>query len=126
MNNTTKVSLTIELEGRTLIRKSEPEIIKYLVTNKDLKLNNNQKGIGESKIVKKGSTIHYSLEAKPASQHTNISLDSYKYMISGECPAWAKPRQWLSLNKTQRLLSHLQKTCEYLGGKSFSYEVLED
>ena len=45
MNNTTKISLTIELEGSTLVRKSEPEIIKYSVTKRDLEPNKKWRGI---------------------------------------------------------------------------------
>lgn len=71
MNNTTKISLTIELEGSTLVRK-------------------------------------------------------YEYMTSNECPFWAKPKVWAIMSETQRLEAHLQRTCEHVGGKSFTYEVLGD
>ncbi len=126
MNNTTKISLTIELEGSTLVRKSEPEYIKYSVTNKDLDPNKKWKGKDGSKIVKKGAIKYYPLIAKPAIQHINMSKDAYEYMISDECPSWVKPKMWAKMNEKQRLESHLQRTCEHLGGKSFIYKVLDD
>lgn len=38
MNNTVKVSLTIQLEGSTLIRKSEPEVIGFQMRKKKVKV----------------------------------------------------------------------------------------
>lgn len=126
MNNTTKISLTIELERSTLVRKSEPEIIKYSVTKRDLEPNKKWRGKDGLEVVSKGRCKHYSLEAKPASQHINISEDSYKYMISSECPYWSKPKIWKNLNEKERLEAHLQRTVESLGGKSYTYVILED
>lgn len=126
MNDTTKISLTIELEGSTLVRKSEPEIIKYSVTKRDLEPNRKWRDKDGLKIVKKGIYKNYPLIAKPASQHINMSVEAYEYMISGECPSWFKPNIWATMTTTQRLEAHLQRTCEHVGGKSFTYEVLGD
>ena len=126
MNNTIKISLTIELEGSTLVRKSEPEIIKYSVTKKDLEPNKKWRGKDGLKVVKRGTYKSYSLIAKPASQHINMNVEAYEYMTSGECPSWVKPKIWAAMTTTQRLEAHLQRTCEHVGGKSFTYEVLED
>ena len=126
MNNTAKISLTIELEGSTLIRKSEPEIIKYSVTKRDLEPNKKWRGKDGLEVVKKGKYKSYPLIAKPASQHINMGIEAYEYMTSNECPSWIKPKVWSTMTKTQRLEAHLQRTCEHVGGKSFTYEVLGD
>ena len=126
MNNVIKISLTIELEGSTLVRKSEPEIIKCILTKRDFEPNKKWKGKDGLKIVRNARFKHYSLIAKPASQHINMNIEAYEYMTSGECPSWAKPKIWATMTTTQRLEAHLQRTCEHVGGKSFTYEVLGD
>ena len=86
MNYSPKISLTIELEGSTLVRKSEPEIIKYSVTKRDLEPNKKWKGKDGLKIVRNARFKHYSLIAKPVNQHINISVEAYRYMTSNEWP----------------------------------------
>ena len=126
MNYSPKISLTIELEGSTLVRKSEPEIIKYSVTKRDLEPNKKWKGKDGLKIVRNTKFKHYPLIAKPASHHINICVEADRYMTSNECPYWAKPKVWAIMSETQRLEAHLQRICEHVGGKSFTYEVLGD
>ena len=126
MNYSPKISLTIELEGSTLVRKSEPEIVKYSITKRDLEPNKKWKSKDGLKVVRKGTFKHHPLIAKPASHHINICAEAYRYMTSNECPYWAKPKVWAMMSETQRLEAHLQKICEHVGGKSFTYEVLED
>lgn len=126
MNNTTKISLTIELEGSTLVRQSEPEIIKYSVTKRDLEPSKKWKGKDGLEVVRKGTFKHYSIIPRPASQHINMSIEAYEYMTSSECPYWSRPNVWRKLNKTEKLEAHLQRICEHMGGKSFTYEVLGD
>lgn len=126
MNYSPKISLTIELEGSTLVRKSEPEIIKYSVTKRDLEPNKKWKSKDGLKVVRKGAFKYYTLIAKPASHHINICAEAYRYMTSNECPYWAKPKVWAMMSETQRLEAHLQRICEHVGGKSFTYEVLGD
>ena len=126
MNYSPKISLTIELEGSTLVRKSEPEIVKYSITKRDLEPNKKWKSKDGLKVVRKGTFKHHSLIAKPASHHINICVEAYRYMTSNECPYWAKPKVWTMMSETQRLEAHLQKICEHVGGKSFTYEVLGD
>ena len=126
MNYSPKISLTIELEGSTLVRKSEPEIIKYSVTKRDLEPNKKWKSKDGLKVVRKGAFKHYPLIANPVNKHINISVEAYRYMTSNECPYWAKPKVWAMMSETQRLEAHLQRICEHVGGKSFTYEVLGD
>ena len=126
MSHSPKISLTIELEGSTLVRKSEPEIVKYSITKRDLEPNKKWKSKDGLKVVRKGTFKYHPLIAKPASHHINICVEAYKYMTSNECPYWAKPKVWTMMSETQRLEAHLQKICEHVGGKSFTYEVLGD
>ena len=126
MNNTTKISLTIKLEGSTLVRQSEPEIIKYSVTKRDLEPWKEWKGKDGLEVVRRGTHKHYPLDAKPASQHINLNADAYEYMTSPECPYWVRPKVWKTLTPQQRFEAHLQRICEHMGGKSFTYEVLGD
>lgn len=126
MNNTTKIFLTIELEGSTLVRKGE-KVHKYILTRKDL--NPKYKGKKGKDVVKWGEYKTPLLEAKPCFQHINMTAEAYEYMTSKEIPEWANfkvRRAWTSWTKQQRLEYHLQRTCEHFGGKSFTYEVLED
>lgn len=127
MNDLTKISLTIQLEGSTLVRKSEPEEIQYVITERNLNSSKKKKkGKDGLKVVKKGSTSHYSYTTKPAFQHINIPIEGYRYMVSNECPYFAKPKLWNKMTAAQRLEAHLQRICEHVGGKSFSYEILND
>lgn len=120
MDNVIKISLTIQLEGSTLVRKSEPEVINYSITKKNKKTKKNHS------VVKKEAHSHYSLEAKPAVLQVNMGVEAYNYMISSECPSFAKPKVWFKMNETERLNAHLQRICEHHRGKSFTYVVLED
>lgn len=126
MNYSPKISLTIELEGSTLVRKSEPEIIKCILTKRDFEPNKKWKGKDGLKVVRNVRFKHYPLIAKTASHHINICAEAYRYMTSNECPYWAKPKIWAMMSETQRLEAHLQRICEHVGGKSFTYEVLGD
>lgn len=125
MNLTTKISLTIELEGSALIRKSKPEVIKHSVFKRNFE-HRKQKDKDNSKMTKNNTFEYYSLVTKPATQHINISTEAYKYMISKECPSWIKPKIWMAMNEIQKLETHLQRICKHVGGKSFTYEILGD
>lgn len=126
MNNTTKISLTIELEGSTLVRKSEPEIIKYSVTKRDLEPSKKWKGKDGLEVVRKGTFKHYSVIPRPAFQYISMNIEAYEYMTSNECPYWSRPNVWRKLNEIERLEAHLRRICEHLGGRSFTYQVLND
>ena len=126
MNNNIKISLTINLEGSTLVRKSVPEVIKYALTERDLNPYKKWKGKDGLKVVRRGSFKHFSYETKPASQHINMTQESYDYMVSSECPHWIAPKVWNVMSAKERLESHLQRVCEYYNGTSYTYEILED
>ena len=128
MNNTIKISLTVEMEGSTLIRQSEPEIISFQIRKKDinpLKYKDRKDGLA---VVRGGKVKHHPLVQKPASQHVNINRDAYDWFISDEVPSWMiwKKKEWKAMKPTERLEAHLRRICEHLGGRSFTYQILND
>lgn len=125
MNTVTKILLTINLEGGTLHRQSEPEFIEYKLTKKALHPNFKYKGNEGHQVIKQGSIEHHPLIAQPASLHINMTLEAYKYFISKECPEWSTPKIWRKMKEKEKLEAHLQRTCDHFRGKSYSYELLE-
>lgn len=114
MENSIKISLTIELEGSVLLNE-EPEVITNF-KSKSKKFKKKEKSSFKDILIK----------TKPAQQHINMTKQAYLYMISSEVPKWAKAKEWYSLSQRERLERHLAKTCEHFGGKSFTYTILED
>lgn len=126
MNDEIKISLTIILEGSTLVRKSEDEVFEYVITKQDLnplKKMSKQEGL---QVVKKKKYKHKPLESKPAYQTINLNKDAYNYMISSECPFWSTTKVWVAMSKKERLHAHMNRICEHFNGKSFTYVVLDD
>ena len=62
----------------------------------------------------------------PCKKSINISKYAYDYMVSSECPEWAKRGECKHLSKTQRLTQHMQRICDNEGGLSFEFQVFED
>lgn len=124
MNNEPKISLTIVMEGSTLVRKSERVLISYQITKKEA-FPNQKWGEASKEIFEKGVRTHFPREPKEIKQHINISNFAYNYMTSDEAPHFVKKRDWERLTKKQRLEIHLQSICSDLKGISFSYETLE-
>lgn len=124
MDNVIKISLTIQLEGSTLVRQSNSEMIKYSIaegtTSKQKK---NKDG---HKVVKSGEHIHYPLKSKPALLKINMGKEAFDYMTSKECPPFSKPKVWFKMTEKERLEAHLKRVCAHHRGKSFTYIVLED
>lgn len=125
---TTKVSLTIKLEGSTLSRESKVTKIPFKVTEKDMNPSKKWGKNQSNKVVEEGFQLHKNLVvSKEASQNIRVTKFSYNYMISADnCPDWEKPKEWNKMSKKERLESHFQRTCDTVGGKSFTYEVFED
>lgn len=65
-------------------------------------------------------------ETEDCSQKVNISYEAFNYMTGPECPSFIKPDVWRRMTRKQKLEAHLQRTCDYLNGKDFSYVILED
>ena len=136
-----KLSLSIELLGRTLF--SKEECLK--TTQKTINTKNGKKKT-VTKVVEDWDKMEkYSMrvtddnganpeiisfhtrKCKPATQSLNISREAYEYMIDkNSCPSWSKPSKWAAMSKMERLDAHLQKTVEHLGGTSYTYQVFED
>lgn len=105
-----KIVLTIYLEGRTLVRQSEPE--KYVIINKNKR----------KKIVK-----HYTKVVTPASQKIIMPIEAWKeFTAEDNCPRWEKSYDWKRMTKKKRAESHFKQICDSLQGKYFTYEILND
>lgn len=125
MNNQVKVLLTINgIEGATLHSKGKSKI-PFVIRKKDLYAKE-YTGKDADKIIRRGVRRVNNLEAVPASKRINLTVDAYNYMTSTERPEWYFKKDWILLSPIQRLELHLQRTCEYNGGKGFTYSILED
>lgn len=125
MNNQVKVLLTINgIEGATLHSKGRSRI-PFTVRKKDLYAKE-YTGKDANRIIRKGVRKVNNLEAIPASKGIKLTIDAYNYMTSRESPEWYVKKNWSLLSPTQRLELHLQRLCEHNGGKSFTYNILED
>lgn len=125
MENSIKISLTIELEGSVLVKRTKPEVIKMTLKKKDVFPNKKWRGKEGYEIAKRFKYVHYGYDSKPAYQHLNISLEAYQYMISSEPAPGVDPKVWTRLGWKERLNTHLKQICESLNGKSYSYEILD-
>lgn len=126
MNTEPKILLTIELEGGVLL-KGEPEVRKYALTKKDLFPNQKFKNKEGSKVIKKGKYEFTPTTTIPATQKITMCKDAYDYMISSACPEWFKNlKEWKKMSEEQRLKLHLLRTCQHFGGKSFTYQIIDD
>lgn len=125
MNNQLKVLLTISgIEEATLHSKGKTKI-PFVVRKKDLYAKE-YKAKDADKIIRRGVRRVMNLEAVPVSKSIKLTVDAYNYMTSAERPEWYFKKDWVLLSPTQRLELHLQRTCEHEGGKSFTYNILED
>ena len=146
MNNEIKVNLNIVLPGsilfseeeclkktqKTIIKKTKTgKIYKKIITVKEPDYNKLEKHTFrtteyvDEKTTSKVITFH-TPKTKPAAQSLNINYESYKYMISAECPYWTRQKIWNNLSKKERLEAHLQRITESLKGLSYTYVIFED
>lgn len=137
----TKLSLSIELRGRTMFSKEEClKTTQKTITTKDGRKRTVTKVVEDwDKMERhtmriedvKGSnpeiiTFH-TRKCKPATQSLNMSREAYEHMIDKDsCPSWSKPCKWIAMSKKERLEAHLQRIVEHLGGVSYTYQVFED
>ena len=89
--------------------------------------------------------VLFTRNCKKVSQTLNMGEEAYNYFISGEVPAGFKAPQgfkasqrllkkgigftqqaWLATPPQQRLMWHLNRTCEALGGTLLSYTIFDD
>ena len=126
MNSEPKILLTINLEGGTLI-KGEPEVKKYYLTKKDLFPSQKFKNGAGNKVIKSGKYTHIPVTPSIAQQSIKMSQDAYDYMTSSFCPSWYRNQnQWRKLSEKERLELHLARTCRHFGGKSFTYQIIDE
>lgn len=132
MSTVIKIFLTINLEGSTLVRKSEEEKLHFIIRKKDLypEMSVEREKLPKEeaeKIIKQGYASHHSLEAKPARLHINLSLEAYEHMRGTlSCPFGIKMDKWAIKTPEQRLEYHLDRLCMHHNGTSYSYEILDN
>lgn len=125
-NNEIKILLTINLEGGILVRQDKPEIIMWSLTERNLNPTKHWKDGEGLNIVKRGSTKHYNLESKECVQRLKLNQLTYNHFIGDESPVGIKKYDWMMLKDHQKLEINLHLLCNDLGGKSFTYKVLND
>ena len=125
-NNEIKILLTINLEGGILVRQDKPEIIMWSLTERNLNPTKHWKDGEGLNIVKRGSTKHYNLESKECVQRLKLNQLTYNHFIGDEPPVGIKKYDWMMLKDHQKLEINLHLLCNDLGGKSFTYKVLDD
>ena len=125
-NNEIKILLTINLEGGILVRQDKPEIIMWSLTERNLNPTKHWKNSEGFNIVKRGFTKHDNLESKECVQRLKLNQLTYNHFIGDEPPVGIKKYDWMMLKNHQKLEINLQLLCNDLGGKSFTYKVLDD
>lgn len=133
MNTEPKILLTINLEGGILLR-GEPEVRKYYLTKKDLFPSQKFKNGSGNKVIRSGKYVHIPTIQSEAKQKVTMCAEAYEYMTSLEVPSWFIPykpnkeriKTWKALDETARLELHLARTCRHFGGKSFTYQIIDE
>lgn len=136
-----KLSLSVELQGRTMFSKEEclkttqeaittkngrKRTVTKVVEDWDKMEKHTMRVTGTNDTNPKIITFH-TRKCKPATQSLNMSKEAYEYMIDkNSCPSWSKPGKWAAMSEKERLEAHLQRTVEHLGGVSYTYQVFED
>lgn len=112
MNNNVKISLSIKLQGSTLVRQEETVV--KTVTNKKT-----------GKTFKKKFTVA-TLVPKSATIAKQMTQEAYDYFISMEsCPQFKK-KEWKKMTPVERLEYHMAELCKYYKGTSYTYHIYED
>lgn len=123
---TPKILLTIDLEGGALI-KGKPEVKKYYLTKKDLFPSQSFRGNEGDKVIRSGKYKYTPLTPSVAKRKITLCKEAYDYMTSSICPEWYhNQKEWRKATPQQRLELHLARTCKHYGGKSFTYQLIND
>ena len=143
MDTSIKVNLSIVLPGRTML--SEQECSKQLIEFKYNKHTKKKEKVvtakyDNNKVTPERLFLDYkdasgrhkepiffsTRNCIPAKKSMNISKEAYNYMVSSECPEWAKAGEWKQLSRIKRLTQHMQRMCENEGGISFEFPIFDD
>ena len=127
--NEIKLNLNIVLPGRTLLSVQEcaenpkESYQKEVVRVESFKKNPKKK----FQMIKEMEYLDIHVrKCRTASQSINMTKEAYDYMVSKECPYFAKPKDWVRMSKVKILEAHLEETCKALGRISYTYQVFED
>lgn len=142
MDTSIKVNLSIVLQGRTMlseqecskqlkdtiVKKGKKKIITKTVYNKE---NNTENRIfldykDNDGIRHREPLFFMTRNTIPCKKSINISKEAYDYMVSSECPEWARAGEWKQLSRIKRLTQHMQRICENEKGISFEFQIFED
>lgn len=78
----------------------------------------------------KSEILHcFTRKCKTVKQSINMTDTAYDYMTSFEMPEWfgiKNVKKWKTMTPEARLEAHLQRTADFLGALSYSYEVFPD
>ena len=112
MNNNVKISLSINLQGSTLVRQEE-EVVKTLTNKKT------------GKTFKKKVKV-VTFVPKPAVLVTKMTQEAYDYFISMDsCPQFKK-KEWRKMKNSEKIEYHMAELCKYHKGTSYTYHIYED
>ena len=142
MDTSIKVNLSIVLQGRTMlseqecskqlkdtiVKKGKKKIITKTGYNKE---NNTENRIfldykDNDGIRHREPLFFMTRNTIPCKKSINISKEAYDYMISSECPEWARAGEWKQLSRIKRLTAHMQRICENERGISFEFQIFDD
>ena len=142
MDTSIKVNLSIVLQGSTMlseqecskqlkdtiVKKGKKKIITKTMYNKE---NNTENRIfldykDNDGIRHREPLFFMTRNTIPCKKSINISKEAYDYMVSSECPEWAKAGEWKQLSKIKRLTAHMQRICENERGISFEFQIFDD
>lgn len=126
MNNETKVSLSVTLQGSVMLSQEQAKALEKekVGTGYDT-FNVRVESLKDGKKDAETITVK-TRKCKSACQSLNLSMDAYDYMTGKEAPYFMKARDWEKLTKKQRLEAHLKRIVEELGGVSFTHTVLDN
>lgn len=134
MYTESKVLLSINLQGGTLIRESKVTKIEWALTLGDVKSSPKKKlpeKIAE-RIVRRGRAQHHNLVAKQAVKVVCLGEEAYNYMTGvSSFEGWmlkekgSRKKDWVKMLPEVRLQYHLERLSAHYGGKSFTFQILE-
>lgn len=114
MNNSIKVLLTINLDGRLGKPQDKMEFIPY---------NYNTDFDGNPIPEVTGIMKHVGKVTNPCTKNVKINQEAYDLFISNEVPYFSKERYWITMNKIERLKAHFARIAE---DKLFNFEILDN